>query len=216
MQQENPLMDDLAMPQALPDAMLGGVTVARVEKTNDPQGLGRITVSFLVDGQRLESDWLQVMSYYAGPGYGAFFLPAQGQSTLVAFADGDINQPFVLGFLWNGGIKPPVEGAAKQQDVRVIRTAKGKQLLLDDSESGQLTLIDEKQNTIQIDTANQRIVVETKGDVSITAGGTLTLKAANVVLQNTAGSVKLELGPSGLQANGAQSMKLNATMVEIN
>jgi len=209
-------MDDLSMPQALPGAILGGVTVALVEKTDDPQGLGRITVSFLVDGQRLESDWLQVMSGYAGPGYGAFFLPAQGQSALVAFADGDIDQPFVLGFLWNGGIKPPVVGAATQQNVRVIRTAKGKQLLLDDSENGQLTLIDEKQNTIQIDTANQRIVVETKGDVTVTAGGTLTLKAANVVMQNTAGSVKLELGPSGLQVNGGQSMKLNAAMVEIN
>lgn len=209
-------MDDLSMPQALPGAMLGGVTVAMVEKTDDPQGLGRVTVSFLVDGQRLESGWLQVMSGFAGPGYGAFFLPAVGQSALVAFADGDINQPFVLGFLWNGGIKPPIEGAAMQQNVRVIRTAKGKQLLLDDSENGQLTLIDEKQNTIQIDTANQRIVVETKGDVTVTAGGTLTLKAANVVLQNTAGSVKLELGANGLQANGGQSMKLNAAMVEIN
>lgn len=209
-------MDDLSMPQAMPGTVFAGVTVARVEKTDDPLGLGRITVSFLVDGQRLESDWLQVMSGYAGPGYGAFFLPAQGQSALVAFADGEVDQPFVLGFLWNGGIKPPVEGAARQQNVRVIRTAKGKQLLLDDSESGQITLIDEKQNTIQIDTANQRIVVETKGDVTVTAGGTLTLKAAKVVLQNTAGSVKLELGLSGLQANGGQSMKLNAAMVEIN
>ena len=209
-------MDDLSMPQALPAVMLGGVTVARVEKTSDPQNLGRITVSFLVDGQRLESDWLQVMSCYAGPGYGAFFLPAQGQSAMVAFADGDINQPFVLGFLWNGGIKPPVEGAAKQQDIRVIRTAKGKQLLLDDSQSGQLTLIDEQQNKIQIDTANKRIVVETQGDVSVSAGGTLTLKAARVVLQNTAGSVKLELGANGLQANGGQSIKLNAAMIELN
>jgi hypothetical protein len=113
-------------------------------------------------------------------------------------------------------IKPPVESAAKQQDIRVIRTAKGKQLLLDDSQSGQLTLIDEQQNKIQIDTANQRIVVETKGDVSVSAGGTLTLKAARVVLQNTAGSVKLELGASGLQANGGQNIKLNATMIELN
>lgn len=62
--------------------------------------------------------------------------------------DCEINQPFVMGFLWNGGIEPSVKGAARQQAVRAIRTVKGKQLLLDDSQSGQLTLIDEKQKTI--------------------------------------------------------------------
>ncbi len=187
-------MNTPSKPHSPTGSLTGGVIVAQTVKTADPQGLGRITVSFLIEGRAIESDWLQVMSGYADPGYGAFFPPAPGQSALVAFAGGDINQPFVLGFLQ----------AAMQQNVQVIRTASGKQLLLDDSKDGQLTLIDEKQNKIQIDTANQRIVVETLGDVTVTAGGTLTLKAANVVLQNTSGSMKLELGPDGLQANGAR------------
>lgn len=199
-----------------PGQQLGGVTLAQVKQTSDPKGLGRVTVLFQVDGKMLESDWLQVMSFYGGPDCGAFFLPKEGDSVLVAFADGDINQPFVLGFLWNGGIKPPVTGAARQQDVRVIKTRQGKQLIFDDSKEGQLTLIDEKQNKVQIDTANDRITVESAGDVSITAGKTMTLKANQVVIQNTAGSVKLDLSAASLQAQGGQSMKLTATMVEIN
>lgn len=199
-----------------PKQQLGGVTLAQVKQTNDPDGLGCVTVLFQVDGKMLESDWLQVMSFYGGPDCGAFFLPKEGDCVLVAFADGDINKPFVLGFLWNGGIKPPVVGAARQQDVRVIKTRQGKQLIFDDSKEGQLTLIDEKQNKVQIDTANNRITVESAGDVNITAAKTMTLKANQVVIQNTSGSVKLDLSAASLQAQGGQNMKLTATMVEIN
>ncbi|MFC5743227.1 phage baseplate assembly protein V [Dyella tabacisoli] len=207
---------DFAIPKAFPGQQLAGVTLAQVKQTNDPDGLGRITVNFQVAGALIESDWLQVMSFYGGPGYGAFFLPSEGQSVLVAFAGGNINQPFVLGVLWNGGIKPPVDGVERQQDVRVIKTRQGKQLIFDDSKEGQLTLIDEQQNKVQIDTVNKRIVVESKGDVSITAANVLTLKANQVVIQNTAGTVKLDLTAASLQANGGQSMKLSATMIEIN
>lgn len=207
---------DYAIPQTFPGQQLAGVTLAQVKQTKDPKGLGRITVNFQIAGALLESDWLQVMSFYGGSGYGAFFLPEEGDSVLVAFSGGNINQPFVLGVLWNGGIKPPVEGAERQQNVRVIKTRQGKQLIFDDSEDGQLTLIDEKQNKVQIDTANKRIVVESTGDVSVTAAGLLTLKANQVVIQNTAGSVKLELNAASLQANGGPSIKLNAGMIELN
>ena len=210
------MMDGFDQSSPLPGSALGGVMVAKVKQTADPQGLGRITVLFQIDGALLESDWLQVMSCFAGPASGAFFLPKEGDSAVVAFARGDTNQPFVLGFLWNGGIKPPVEGAARQQDVRVIRTRQGKQVLFDDSKDGQLTLTDEKGNKVQIDTANDRIVLESKGDVSITAANSMTLKANQVVIQNTSGSVKLDLSAASLQAQGGQSMRLAATMIELN
>lgn len=205
---------DHALPP--PRAPWGGVMIAQVKQTKDPLALGRITVLFQVDGTMIESGWLQVMSVFAGPGFGAFFLPEVGASALVAFADGDINQPFVLGFLWNGGIKPPVADGARQQDVRVIRTRQGKQFIFDDSKEGQLTLIDENQNTVQIDTANNRIVVESKGDMTITAAKTMTLKANQVVIQNASGSVKLDLAAGNLQVQGGQNMKLAATMIELN
>ncbi|QDQ28001.1 Rhs element Vgr protein [Chitinimonas arctica] len=207
---------DPALYRAGAAPAFAGVTLAKVKQTNDPKGLGRITVIFQVDGNQIESDWLQVMSFYGGPDYGAFFLPHQDESVLVAFADGDIDQPYVLGLLWNGGIKPPVVGAEKQQDVRLIKTRQGKQLIFDDSQSGQLTLIDEKQNKVQIDTANNHIRVESKGDISVTATGTLTLQAAEVVIRNTAGTVKLDLAAATLQVNGGQNIKMSATMIELN
>jgi len=200
-------------------SMLGqplGMTVAQVSRVDDPEGLGRVTVLFQRNGELTESGWLQVMSFYGGQDCGAFFLPSEGDSALVGFSGGDTTRAFVLGFLWSGSVKPPIGGAARQQDVRVIKTRQGKQLIFDDSKEGQLTLIDENQNRVKIDTAKNHISVESKGDVTITAANTMTLKANQVVIQNSAGSVKLELGANGLQANGGSSMKLSATMIDLN
>lgn len=146
----------------------GGMTLAQVKQVNDPEGLGRVTVLFQDDGGLVESGWLQVMSFYGGPDGGAIFLPKEGDSVLVAFADGDLNRGFVLGCLRSGS------------------------------------------------TAHNSITVESSGDVTITAANTMTLKANQVVIQNTSGSVKLDLTMSSLQAMGGQSMKLSAAVIDIN
>ncbi|QCO66885.1 type VI secretion system tip protein VgrG [Luteimonas yindakuii] len=71
--------------------------------------LGRIRVRFhFMDdadrdaGAARASCWLRVAQRYAGPGVGAQFLPRIGQEVLVAFIDGDIDRPVVVGALYNG------------------------------------------------------------------------------------------------------------------
>ncbi|SFB76435.1 phage baseplate assembly protein V [Collimonas sp. OK412] len=196
-------------------SMTLGVTLGTVSNTKDDKGLGRIKVNFILKGQEIESGWLQVMSFFAGPGYGAFFLPQPGDSALLAFADGDASQPYVLGFLWNGVQKPPLE-AAQQQDVRVIKTKGGKTITLDDSEKENITITDSKNNRIVIDTANNKISISSEGDFAISAKGKLTISGAQVVVQNTAGSVKADLSSSAMQLQGGQSIKLSAAMIDLN
>jgi len=209
------MTSDLHRPADALGQPLGSMTVAQVKRVDDPQGLGRITVLVPGENGASESGWLQVMSFYGGQDSGALFAPNVGDSALVSFVGSDLAQGFVLGFLWNGSTKPPVD-ASRQREVRVIKTRQGKQLIFDDSQDGQLTLIDEHQNKVQIDTVHNRISVESQGDVAITAANTLTLKARQVVIQNASGSVKLDLGETSLQALGGQSMKLNATLIDIN
>lgn len=48
------------------------------------------------------STWLRVVSRAAGPGRGNSFVPRLGQEVLVGFLDQDIDQPIVLGALYNG------------------------------------------------------------------------------------------------------------------
>jgi type VI secretion system secreted protein VgrG len=83
-------------------------------------GRGRIHVRFhwqrgeTPDDQR--SCWLRVAQRYAGPGVGSQFLPRIGQEVLVDFLEGDIDQPLVIGALYNGqgegGIAPTTGGQA--------------------------------------------------------------------------------------------------------
>ncbi|SOZ41015.1 conserved hypothetical protein; putative VGR-RELATED PROTEIN [Cupriavidus taiwanensis] len=79
---------------------------------------GQIRVRF--PWQRGERDddrssrWLRVAQRQAGAGMGWQWLPRIGQEVLVKFADNDIDQPFVIGALYNGqgeaGIAPTPGG----------------------------------------------------------------------------------------------------------
>jgi phage baseplate assembly protein V len=192
-----------------------GVSLGAVSDTRDESGMGRVKVKFTLKNQEIESDWLQVMSFFAGPGYGAFFSPQSGDSALLAFADGDPSKAYVLGFLWNGVQKPPL-ATEQQKDVRVIKTKGGKTITLDDSDKSGVRITDEKNNSIVIDSAGNKISVSSQGDLEITAKGKLTISGAQVIVQNTGGSVKADLSNTGMQLQGGQSIKLSATMIDLN
>lgn len=192
-----------------------GVTLATVSDTRDPKGLGRIKLRLRLKGAEIESDWAQIASLLAGPDYGAFMLPQVDDTALVAFADGDASQPFVLGFLWNGAQKPPLP-QDQQQNVRVIKTRQGKTIVLDDSPQGRIRIVDEKDNEVLIDTAANRIAITSQGDLAITAKGQLSIVAAGLSVRDTTGNVKAELTANSMQLSGGASMTLQATMIDLN
>lgn len=85
-----------------------GTTGTREEIHRDR--LGRIRVRFHwqqdagndVAHGSASSAWLRIASRSAGGGRGASFVPRLGQEVLVGFLDQDIDQPIVLGALYNG------------------------------------------------------------------------------------------------------------------
>ena len=87
--------------------------------------LGRVRVKFHWQqgeeaGDR-DSCWLRVAQRYAGPGVGSQFLPRIGQEVLVAFLEGDIDRPLVVGALYNGrgeaGVPATPGGRAAEADL---------------------------------------------------------------------------------------------------
>ena len=80
--------------------------------------LGRIRVRFHWQEGTADDDrstcWLRVAQRHAGAGMGAQFLPRIGQEVLVAFLEGDIDRPIVVGSLYNGqgegGLRPTPGG----------------------------------------------------------------------------------------------------------
>jgi uncharacterized protein involved in type VI secretion and phage assembly len=110
-----------------------GVADALVEEVeNDPDGEGKIKISYPWFDDSTVSDWVPVRQLYAGNGYGAFFIPEKGTHVLVAFVHGDMRRPVVLGGLYNGKDKPPVK-RTNSDDHKLIRTKYGHQIDLNDS-----------------------------------------------------------------------------------
>lgn len=70
-------------------------------------------------GNQAHSRWARVAQRQAGGGMGMTFVPRIGQEVLVRFLDHDVNQPIVVGALYNGrgegGVTPTPAGAAGEE-----------------------------------------------------------------------------------------------------
>ena len=72
---------------------------------------GRVKVQFHWDreGKRDEksSCWIRVSQLWAGPGWGAMYIPRIGQEVVVDFLEGDPDRPMIIGGVYHGNNMPP-------------------------------------------------------------------------------------------------------------
>src|SRR4029077_385980 len=140
-----------------PDPSLGGkvygVAVAQVLDNFDSLSLGRVQLSLpWLPGFE---PWARVAVLSAGDGRGTYFIPQVGDEVLVAFEQGDINAPYVIGSLWNGSDKPPADRPSDSVNKRIIKTPNGHEVLLDDME----------QSIAVISSTGQKLTLDQKGIV---------------------------------------------------
>jgi uncharacterized protein involved in type VI secretion and phage assembly len=180
-----------------------GIVIGLVKNLEDPDGLGRIKVSYPhLAGE--ESDWARLASPMAGAERGLFFRPEPEDEVLVAFEHGDPRRPYILGSLWSEADRPPPDdGQTKQNNWRFIRSRSGHIILLDDTEGKEkIELIDKDgKRRIVIDSANNKIqVLCDQGNVEVEAkAGNITLKGSNVSIEAT--------GTMNLKADGTMTIK---------
>ena len=104
-----------------------GVTVGRVINLLDPLTLGRVQVQLpMIDDVEL-SPWARVAVPMAGLTHGHYFIPNFGDQVLIAFENGELQAPYVIGSLWNATAPPPLPSPVPQ--IRVLRTLAGNQLV---------------------------------------------------------------------------------------
>jgi phage baseplate assembly protein V len=185
------------------DKRFYGVVQGIVTDVNDSSGQeGRVKVQFPWFDNHMETEWCRVRQFYAGNGYGAFFVPEVGDEVLIAFIHGDMRMPIILGGLYNGQDKPPTYRSSSQ-DQKMIRTKGQHELLFDDTTNQQrvriktngghvadLSDVDKKINlqssggqTVVIDDSSNKITVNTGGcTIEVDGSGTITLTGANLVL----------------------------------
>ncbi|MBL0701878.1 MAG: hypothetical protein JJV91_00145 [Desulfosarcina sp.] len=124
---------------------INGIVTGIVTNNRDEEGLGRIKVNFPWLSEENETDWAKVMSFMGGKERGGFFLPEVGDEVLVAFEQGDINYPYVIGALWNNEDKPPEINSDGKNNIRKIRSRSGHEIIFNDDDNS-------KQEKIEIHT----------------------------------------------------------------
>lgn len=151
--------------------------LAEVEDNNDPAGQGRIKVKLKWECLTNDTtEWLRVVSPNAGIGdrganRGFFAIPEIGDQVMVAFEEGNIARPVIIGSIYhssNVDSNPQIKNHLKS-----ITTRSGHLIEFDDNEGTQgIKITDINSNIIHIDTKGNNI--------TITALENMTLNCKNM------------------------------------
>jgi uncharacterized protein involved in type VI secretion and phage assembly len=107
---------------------MSGVVTGQVISNVDPDGQGRVQVSFPFLGGQNQSYWAPIATLMSGGSRGSWFMPEVGDEVLVAFLQDDVSHPYIIGFLWNGQDSPPTTDT----HLRTIHSVNGHEVQLYD------------------------------------------------------------------------------------
>jgi uncharacterized protein involved in type VI secretion and phage assembly len=170
-----------------------GVAVAIVTQNKDDENLCRVKVRYPWHDKPRESYWARLAVTMAGGERGTVFIPEVGDEVLVGFEREDLRFPYVLGGLWNGKDKPPLNNADGKNDKRIIKSRKKHYLLFDDGAKGVVELAHENGAVVRFtddvieleDSQGNRLKIEKSGAITLQAKTSLTIKAATISIEST-------------------------------
>jgi len=186
-----------------------GVTTGIVIDPLDPLLLGRVQVQLpFVDFLDL-SPWARIAVPMAGQFSGFYCLPKIGDEVLVAFEQGDLNVPYVIGSLWNGFSPPPLP--TPLAEIRTIRSPLGNQLVFTEVPP---TLVLQNGPTPPevipappVPAAYQSLVLSPAGMITMATNYTVT---ATLAMNFIVGSNVVTINPSGVTITSAGELTLSA------
>ncbi|MBR5973543.1 MAG: type IV secretion protein Rhs [Paludibacteraceae bacterium] len=143
--------------------------VAYVKSNADPKSLGRVQIQF--EWQKRmgkESNWIRVQSPDAGgsgmKNRGMVFVPEEGDQVMVGFEFGDPNRPYVMGSMFGG---KSGNGGGDSNNVHSIVTKSGRQIIMDDSNDGGITISDANGNFVVISTSGGIVEIGSTKEISL-------------------------------------------------
>jgi Type VI secretion system/phage-baseplate injector OB domain len=181
-----------------------GVCTGRVINILDPLMLGRVQVQLpFIDSLDL-SPWARIASPMAGPLHGFYMIPNPGEDVLVAFEQGDVNAPYVLGSLWSAMNPPPLPSPVPQ--IRLIKTLAGNQIMITEIPPSIM---------IQVETTGQTILISPAGIQILSGVNVINLgpPTGPPMVQVTAGSNVINMTPDGVTITSAANLNLTASGV---
>lgn len=219
-----------------------GVVTAVVTNNKDDEGMARVKVTFPWLAENDESHWARIATMMAGNDRGTYFIPEIGDEVLVAFENGDVNFPYIIGALWNGKDKVHETNSDGENNLRVIKSRCGHKVIFDDTKGKEkITIIDKTENRkIVIDTQKKNIDIynndgkinmyaggdiniktdanlniEVSGDINTKVSGSVDTKVSSSISQKSGSSTKLEAGSTmNLKSGGVNTIK--GSLIKLN
>ena len=171
---------------------------------------GRVKVLFPWDRRRDStpdrSVWLRVVQPWAGKNWGWQHIPRVGTEVAVAFMDGDIDRPVVVGGLYNADYMPPFNLPAQKtkSGLRTRSTLKGgtsnfSEFSIDDKKGEELVFLHAEKD--------HKIEVEHDQTLSVTNCRVKTVGADETV--SIGGNQSIKIGPfDPTKAGGNQTIEI--------
>ena len=193
-----------------PDRRLASVVIAQVSDVNDPQGRGRVRLTYPWLSDTYVSDWARTVQPGAGKDRGATVVPEVGDEVLAAFEQGDIRRPYVLGGLHNGVDTPKagptnlVDSGSGEINRRSFVSRCGHRLdFLDQTGKTEGVTIRTGDDKLQLlmDATGTKLTVHSDGTVLVEAREGVTIDAATKTVELKGGEIKLT-GKNGVTIDG--------------
>ncbi len=213
-----------------------GLMLAVVTNITDPDKLGRIKCKPVSeDPEVAETDWCFCLTPAGGKNYGFFFFPHVDDLVVLAFLNGDLHHPFVIGNYWADKVSAPLKIEGGKNEVGLIKTPNGMEIrFVDAKDKEKLTLTTPSGATLSIDDEAKTIRFNDKeaknaltlnwenGEAELKAKTKLTLSAgkASVILESSGkitgkGSGAVSFEGSDIALKGKSSVKAQGATAEI-
>jgi type VI secretion system secreted protein VgrG len=172
--------------------------------------LGRVKVRFPWD-RRQESTpdgsiWVRVIQSWAGLRFGCQFLPRVGSEVAVAFVDGDIDRPVIVGCLFNGREKPifPPKVDETKSGIRTRSVDNG-----GPSEYSEISLDDKRGKEAILIHSQRDLIKEAENDCLTNVGRNDNINISGTQTTNIKGD-------RNVTVEGAQHVRIASGNFEIN
>ena len=99
---------------------------------------GAFTANGVIEGIVLDkSAWARMSTAMAGNKMGLVVYPEKDDEVLLDFVNGNVNEPVILGSLYNGKDKPPFDNADGKNNIRTFVSRSGHVIEVDDKDGSE-------------------------------------------------------------------------------
>ncbi len=176
-----------------------GVEAGIVTNNQDPDGLGRVKIKFPWLSEDNETGWARIATIMAGKERGSFFLPEVGDEVLVAFGHGDINNPYVIGALWNEKDRPPETNSDGKNNIRRLRSRSGHEIIFNDDSA----------------TKKEKIEIHTNAKHKITLDDSAGGEKIEIVDKTGNNKITIDSNQNSINIESTVQLKIKSQIIEI-